>query len=599
MATATALPVDDLVRFRHTTEIRDRFLTGDVVDLSGVRPIIARSWKRSRAAGIDAVEDRGISDAGRVDEHTMLAAEEHLRKLDEVVADMGGYISLTAPNGALVKPEFLRDGDEFPAGYSLLEESCGSNGEGLAIEEGRAVWLSPEEHFREDMRSNWCFASLIRDPFHNRVRAVIGLTLPASHVRGIEPSTTLLMLEGVTARIERAIEARTSSKERALLTEYLTVSRRRGNSSVVAVDGRNTILNSVASSSLEGPDFSVISSYAKAAMTTGDELVRDAVLDGVGAARVEVTPVRLSTTNVGAIVVVRPHAAESTQTCADALRLDDAISNDDGSDALFPTLDGTSLEFRRIVRLARNAVTRRRSVAIIGEEGSGRRRLAHAIASAHGPSLHFDVRLQSPDRPTMREVLELAKLEEPGTLIIEHADELSQFQAYEVAKHFRGDVPTRLVFTLARSTDASLHLAEVCEVLEIAVAPLRNRREDIPLLAAAIAREVGHRKLSRQLIATLTSADWPRNIDQLRSVVSNAAERASGREVTTDDLPQGFHRLLTEGRLSRLEDAELSEMRAALQEAKGNRRLAAEMLQIGRSTLYRRMTYFRSRGFDV
>ncbi|MFP3354365.1 hypothetical protein R0K04_23735, partial [Pseudoalteromonas sp. SIMBA_153] len=91
-----------------------------------------------------------------------------------------GYVSLTAPNGVLVRPDFLRSEEEFPEGYSLLEESCGSNGEGLALEEGRSVWLAPEEHFREDMRGNWCFATLIRDPFHNRVRGVIGLTFPSA-----------------------------------------------------------------------------------------------------------------------------------------------------------------------------------------------------------------------------------------------------------------------------------------------------------------------------------------------------------------------------------------------------------------------------------
>ena len=110
---------------------------------------------------------------------------------------------------------------------------------------------------------------------------------------------------------------------------------------------------------------------------------------------------------------------------------------------------------------------------------------------------------------------------------------------------------------------------------------------------------MGDRRLSRRLITTLTHADWPRNIDQLRAVVSNAVERADGAEVTVDDLPQGFNRVLTKGRLSRLEDAELSELRTALQEAEGNRSLAAETLQIGRSTLYRRMDYFRSRGFDL
>lgn len=562
--------------------------------------MIARSWYRSRAAGVDAVVDRGITDEGRVDEYTIYAAEPHLQKLDEVAADMGGYVSLTAPNGVLVKASFLRDDGEFPAGYSLLEESCGSNGEGLALEEGRGVWLAPEEHFREDMRGNWCFASLVRDPFHNRVRAVIGLTLPANRVAGIEPSSTLLMLEGVASRIEREIELRASSKERALLSEYLRISRRRGNRAVIAMDGKNSLLNSSAIASLEESDFSIISGYAKAVMSSGRDLNCEVMLQGSGAATLELSPVTLSASSVGAIIVIRTHGPSVDR------KVDRGTTQQMGETSLLPTndrllahLDGASAEFKRTLNLARKAVDQARSVVIIGELGSGKRHVAGAIASLRGGCIAVDAQNGGLGTPQIRDVLNRVARERPATLIIEQADELSQIEAGEIAKNLRGNSCTSLIFTMTRPTDATLLLSEAFDVLEISVAPLRNRREDIPQLANAIADELGGRKLSRRLITTLTDADWPRNIDQLRAVVSNAVERAEGAEVTVDDLPQGFHRVLTNGRLSRLEDAELNELRTALQEAKGNRRVAAEMLQIGRSTLYRRMDYFRSRGFQL
>lgn len=559
--------------------------------------MVARSWYRSRAAGVDAVADRGFFDEGRVDEYTINAAGPHLQKLDEVAADLGGYVNLTAPNGVLVKASFLRD-DGFPAGYSLLEESCGSNGEGLALEEGRGVWLAPEEHFREDMRGNWCFASLVRDPFHNRVRAVIGLTLPANRVSTLEPSSTLLMLEGVASRIERDIEVRTSSRERALLNEYLRVSRRRGNRAVIALDGKNSLLNATATASLEDSDFSIVSGYAKAVMASGRDLNCEVMLQGLGLSTLEVSPVTLSAANVGAIVVVRPHSPIKDRGTG-SLPQKREISVTGTADRLMKHLDGTSTEFKRTLNLAQKAVDQDRSVVIIGELGSGKRRLADAIASLRGSHMVVDTRSGALKAPQFRDVIHRVGIELPSTLIIEHADELSQNEADELAKNLRGNSSTKLIFTITRPTDATLLLSEAFDVLEISVAPLRNRREDIPQLANAIAEELGERRLSRRLVATLTDADWPRNIDQLRGVVSNAVERAEGAEVTADDLPQGFHRVLTKGRLSRLEDAELSELRTALQEANGNRSLAAESLQIGRSTLYRRMDYFRSRGFQL
>ncbi|BCW40343.1 sigma 54 type regulator [Arthrobacter sp. StoSoilB3] len=584
---------------RQTDRVRELFLMQPHADLTGIRPIVARSWYRSRAAGVDAVADRGFFDEGRVDEYTIGAAGPHLQKLDEVAADMGGYVNLTAPNGVLVKADFLRD-DGFPAGYSLLEESCGSNGEGLALEEGRGVWLAPEEHFREDMRGNWCFASLVRDPFHNRVRAVIGLTLPANRVSSLEPSSTLLMLEGVASRIERDIEVRTSSKERALLSEYLRVSRRRGNRAVIALDGKNSLLNATATGTLEDSDVSVISGYAKAVMSSGRELNCEVSLQGPGLSTLEVLPVTLSAANVGAIVVVRPHSPTKERTGkAGMVDVKPQTSLPDAGDRLLKHLDGTSMGFKRTLNLARKAVEQERSVVIIGELGSGKRRLAGAIAETRGQHLVVDARGGALRNPQLRDVTHRVSTELPSTLIVEHADELSQSEATELARNLRGNATTKLAFTITHPTDATLILSETFNVLEISVEPLRNRREDIPQLANAIAEEMGDRRLSRRLLTTLTHADWPRNIDQLRAVVSNAVERAGGAEVTVDDLPQGFHRVLTKGRLSRLEDAELSELRTALQEASGNRSLAAETLQIGRSTLYRRMDYFRSRGFDL
>lgn len=584
---------------RQTDRLRELFLMQPHADLTGIRPIVARSWYRSRAAGVDAVADRGFFDEGRVDEFTISAAGPHLQKLDEVAADMGGYVNITAPNGVLVKADFLRD-DGFPAGYSLLEESCGSNGEGLALEEGRGVWLAPEEHFREDMRGNWCFASLVRDPFHNRVRAVIGLTLPANRVSALEPSSTLLMLEGVASRIERDIEVRTSSRERALLSEYLTVSRRRGNRAVIALDGKNSLLNASATASLEDSDFSIISGYAKAVMSSGREMNYEVSLQGPGLSTLEVSPVTLSASNVGAIVVVRPHApvkVRISESVSDPNRPGPSLP--DTTNRLMKHLDGTSMGFKRALNLARKAVEQERSVVVIGELGSGKRRLAGAIASMRGEQMVVDARSGALRNPQVRDVIHRVSTELPSTLVVEHADELSQNEAAELVNNLRGNTTTKLAFTITHPTDATLLLSDAFDVLEISVEPLRNRREDIPPLASAIAAEMGDRKLSRRLLTTLTHADWPRNIDQLRAVVSNAVERAAGAEVTVDDLPQGYHRVLTKGRLSRLEDAELSELRTALQEADGNRSLAAVALQIGRSTLYRRMDYFRSRGFDL
>lgn len=596
MVSVASRPLNVSLTSRKMAEIRELFLSHATDDLSGLRPIVARSWWRSRAAGVDSQIDRGYIDEGRVDERTMLIAEPHLRKLDEVAEDVGGHVSLSSPNGALVNPAFLREDVEFPRGYSLLETSCGSNGEGVALEEGRAVWLSPEEHFREDMRRNWCFASLVRDPFQHRVRAVVGLTLPAARVRELDPSSTLLMLEGVTSQIEREIAKRISSRERTLLHEYLTISRRRGKAAVVVTDGKHSFMNSAATASLDGADLSVLAGYAKSVMSSGHGTSVEVMLTGSGPATIDVLPVDLPGSGFGAAAVVRP-----TSACRGLMlekEMDSGHKAASSADQLFECLDGQSISLQRTLDSARSTVEQCRSVAIIGEPGSGKTRLAEAIAAAHGGVIRIDAREADAGRRT-HEARELANSESEPVLLIAHADELSAMESRDVATQVRGGMRLPVIFTAASVTHECRAIADATGALEISLAPLRRRREDIPLLAHAIASEIGDRRLSRKFLETLTNSDWPGNVTQLRQVVSDAVGRSRGIEVTDEDLPERFHRMLTKGRLSRLEDAELAELRSGLRDAKGNRRLAAEILEIGRSTLYRRMNYFRSRGFDL
>jgi DNA-binding NtrC family response regulator len=97
----------------------------------------------------------------------------------------------------------------------------------------------------------------------------------------------------------------------------------------------------------------------------------------------------------------------------------------------------------------------------------------------------------------------------------------------------------------------------------------------------------------------LTEADWPGIVRQLRELVTSAAARAASRELTVDDLTDSHRRSIARSQLSRLEEAELQQIREALAEAGGNRVRAAATLQIGRSTLYRKMEMYRHRGFSI
>jgi DNA-binding NtrC family response regulator len=135
--------------------------------------------------------------------------------------------------------------------------------------------------------------------------------------------------------------------------------------------------------------------------------------------------------------------------------------------------------------------------------------------------------------------------------------------------------------------------------VEIELPPLRDRREDIPLLATHFLREQAtrYRKPVREFDAggmrALLAHPWPGNVRELRHAVERAVLMTTGATVTAEDLnlrtsaegPAGIDEMT-------LEDAERYLIRKALARADGNVSRAAEALGVSRSALYRRLQYY-------
>jgi DNA-binding NtrC family response regulator len=146
------------------------------------------------------------------------------------------------------------------------------------------------------------------------------------------------------------------------------------------------------------------------------------------------------------------------------------------------------------------------------------------------------------------------------------------------------------------------------DVIPLEVPALRERREDIPLLAEHFCREVNARAslsvpgLSPEVMKRLASYDWPGNIRQLQATVELLVRQAGDREVTLNDLPTNLRadvvdlgvgtldlppfgvdlRLL----LTRLEDRLIGQ---ALERTGGNKNRAAELLGMNRTTLVEKL----------
>jgi DNA-binding NtrC family response regulator len=132
--------------------------------------------------------------------------------------------------------------------------------------------------------------------------------------------------------------------------------------------------------------------------------------------------------------------------------------------------------------------------------------------------------------------------------------------------------------------------------IEIRVPPLRDRREDIPLLADHFLRQHAARyrksisRFDSAALRALTEHTWPGNVRELDHAVERAVLMAQGAEIKAADL--GLQS--TGEAATRLDDMSLEEVEAflikkALARYDGNVSRAAEALGLSRSALYRRL----------
>ncbi len=136
-------------------------------------------------------------------------------------------------------------------------------------------------------------------------------------------------------------------------------------------------------------------------------------------------------------------------------------------------------------------------------------------------------------------------------------------------------------------------------VVNIKVPPLRERKDDIPLLTAEFVKEYCARErkslqVSSEVMDILQGYEWPGNIRQLRNIIERAAVLARGKTITVRDLPDELRihtvrKARADSIVRPLREVELAAVRAALLEVKGNKSRAAELLGISRKALYKRL----------
>jgi DNA-binding NtrC family response regulator len=296
-------------------------------------------------------------------------------------------------------------------------------------------------------------------------------------------------------------------------------------------------------------------------------------------------------------------------------------------------LVGQSPAVRKVLSLIEKVAGTGATVLVRGESGTGKELVARAI---HGNSPRRERPLVTVNCATLQETLleselfghekgaftgaERAKpglfeVAEGGTLFVDEVAEMSPALQAKLLRVLEDGHYRRVGGTQERQADVRIVAATNkpledeqkagrfrsdlffrLNVLAIALPPLQERREDVPLL-------VDHFLTTRQLgrvpyavdpaaMEVLVGYDWPGNVRELANVVERAQILAEGNVITTDDLPENLFVARSApvpptGSPDALDVVERRHVIEILRKAGGNKVQAAKALGVSRRTLYR------------
>jgi len=309
---------------------------------------------------------------------------------------------------------------------------------------------------------------------------------------------------------------------------------------------------------------------------------------------------------------------------------------DDAIPSAIPELVGNSAGIRRLVRTIESLRNSESHVLIQGESGTGKELVARAIHAtsprSDGPFVPVDCgalpesviesELFGHERGAFTGAVGargLFRMAEGGTLFLDEIGEIPpSVQAkllralqYKEVRPVGGGKPIpvnlRVITATHRDLAAMVELGRFrmdlyyrLNVVRVEIPSLRNRPEDIPLLARHFLARHRHagssvREIEDAALSALVGHTWPGNVRELENAVESALVFARGEALRAADIPLARSHTRSSAPpptalpLS-LDAYERSALERALRETGGNATEAARRLGIGRSTFYRKLS---------
>ncbi len=303
----------------------------------------------------------------------------------------------------------------------------------------------------------------------------------------------------------------------------------------------------------------------------------------------------------------------------------------------FESIIGKSAEMQRIFETVRKAAGSKASVLITGESGVGKELIANALhnlsprrensmikvhCAALSESL-LESELFGHEKGAFTGAVARKRgrfeLAHKGTIFLDEIGEIDQNVQIKILRVLQDkrfervggeetvEVDVRLITATNRDLEKEVAEGRFREdlyyrlnVVHIHVPPLRERRDDIPLLITAFLQEFAQENgktiegIDARARAALYKFDWPGNIRQLRNCLESAVVMCSGSIIKLEDLPptiagSGEADSIAVPAGITMAEAEKIIILQNLAINKGNKSKTADILGIGRKTLHRKL----------
>ncbi len=383
------------------------------------------------------------------------------------------------------------------------------------------------------------------------------------------------------------------------------------------------------------PDTSVIVMTAYATVTSAVEAMRTGATDYL-----------TKPFSMDELTALLERTAEKRDLASEARRLRDRMR----SQGALGTIVGQSAEMDKIYRIMSKVAQSSHPVMILGESGTGKEMVARAIhangPSAQKPFLPVDCGSLVPTlveselfgyvkgafTGANRNKDGLLVAAGDGTVFLDEIGELpmdlqskllralQEKEVRPVGANHRLPMRARVLAATNRDLKQMVEQGRFrkdlfyrLNVVSLRLPPLRERRQDVPLLSAhfldRISKEYGKQfELSDEALRVLDEYDWPGNVRELENALERACSFASGTLVQLGDMPTGLQDFRMQQRKATMPLREVLEAAAAagpgvtslaalerqaiieaIARLNGDKLKAAQLLGIGKTTLYRKL----------